>query len=134
MAESNLVCLRSKIFPKVFVQNTANNKNCHYRTHSVKINDQFFFKFEKPYFWPISSIFGAKKVFPKNWAVMQNFLRVSSTMLKKIQRNLMIQSKKTPADDRKDGQTLFHRILPATPRSLTSTTAVDWHLKVRDIE
>ena len=32
----------------------------------------------------------------------------------------------------KDGQTLFHRILPATTRGLTSTTAVDWHLKVKD--
>ena len=29
-------------------------------------------------------------------------------------------------------QTLFHTILPATARGLTSTTAVDWHLKVKD--
>ena len=34
----------------------------------------------------------------------------------------------------KDGQTLFHRILPATVRGLTSKTAVNWHLKVKDIE
>ena len=34
----------------------------------------------------------------------------------------------------KDGQTLFHRILLATARGLTSTTAVDWHLKVKDID
>ena len=33
-----------------------------------------------------------------------------------------------------DGQTLFHRILPATVRGLTSKTAVNWHLKVKDIE
>ena len=32
----------------------------------------------------------------------------------------------------KDGQTLFHRILPATARGLTSTTSVDWHLKVKN--
>ena len=33
----------------------------------------------------------------------------------------------------KDGQTLFHRILPPTARRLiTSTTAVDWHLKVKN--
>ena len=32
----------------------------------------------------------------------------------------------------KDGQTLFHRIFPANARSLKSTTAVDWHLKVKD--
>ena len=34
----------------------------------------------------------------------------------------------------KDGQTLFHRILLATTGGLKSTTAVDWHLKVKDIE
>ena len=34
----------------------------------------------------------------------------------------------------KDGQTLFHRIFPATAGVLTSTTAVNWHLKVKDIE
>ena len=34
----------------------------------------------------------------------------------------------------KDGQTLFHRILPATALGLTSKTAVNWHLKVKDTE
>ena len=34
----------------------------------------------------------------------------------------------------KDGQTLFHRILSATATDLTSRTAVNWHLKVEDIE
>ena len=34
----------------------------------------------------------------------------------------------------KDGQILFHRILPATTRGLTSKTAVNWHSKVKDIE
>ena len=34
----------------------------------------------------------------------------------------------------KDGQTLFHRVLPATARGLTSTIEVDWQLKVKDIE
>ena len=32
----------------------------------------------------------------------------------------------------KDGQTLFHTILPATARGATSTTAVDWHLRVKN--
>ena len=32
----------------------------------------------------------------------------------------------------KDGQTLFHRILPATARGLTSTTAGDWHLNANN--
>ena len=34
----------------------------------------------------------------------------------------------------KDGQSLFHRILPVTARNLASKTAVNWHLKVKDIE
>ena len=34
----------------------------------------------------------------------------------------------------KDRQTLFQRIIPATPMGLTSKTAVNWHLKVKDIE
>ena len=34
----------------------------------------------------------------------------------------------------KDGQTLFHRIIPATAMSLTSKTAKNWHLKVKDIQ
>ena len=33
----------------------------------------------------------------------------------------------------KDGQNLFHRILPATARGLASRTAVNWYLKVKDI-
>ena len=34
----------------------------------------------------------------------------------------------------KDGQTQFHRILPAAAMDLTSKTAVNWHLKVKDPE
>ena len=34
----------------------------------------------------------------------------------------------------RDGQTLFHGILPATAKGLASKTAVNWHLKVKDIE
>ena len=33
----------------------------------------------------------------------------------------------------KDGQTLFHRILPVTARGLASKYAANWHLKVKDI-
>ena len=32
----------------------------------------------------------------------------------------------------KDGQDLFHGPLPAKAEGPTSTTAVDWHLKVKD--
>ena len=34
----------------------------------------------------------------------------------------------------KDGQTLFHGILPATARGLASKTGIKWYLKIRDIE
>ena len=34
----------------------------------------------------------------------------------------------------KIGRTLFHRILSATARGLISTTAVEWHLKVKDTD
>ena len=34
----------------------------------------------------------------------------------------------------KDGQTLFHGILPATARGLASKTAIKWHVKIKDIE
>ena len=37
-------------------------------------------------------------------------------------------------EGRKDRQTLFYRTLLAVARGLTSTTAVDWHLKVKSIE
>ena len=45
-------------------------------------------------------------------------------------------SKKTPGQTagRKDGESLFHRILLANAGGLTSTTAVDWHLEVKDID
>ena len=33
----------------------------------------------------------------------------------------------------KNGVTLFYRILPATASGLASKTAVNWHLKVKDI-
>ena len=34
----------------------------------------------------------------------------------------------------KDGQTLFHRIFPATAKVLTRKTTVNWHLNVKDAE
>ena len=34
----------------------------------------------------------------------------------------------------KQGQSLFHRILPASTSGLTSTTTVEQHLKVKDRE
>ena len=101
-----------------------------YRTNSVKVMTKFFFKLKL--FLPISLIFGAKKVFPRNQAVMKNFIRVSSNMAK-LREISWSNSKKTPwqMSGGKDSKTIFHRILPANARGLTSTTAVDWHLKVK---
>ena len=52
----------------------------------MKINDQIFLNIQETqvldYFWPISPIFGASKVFPKDLAVTHNFIKVSSTMSK----------------------------------------------------
>ena len=97
---------------------------------------KFFFKFKKSYFRPISPIFGEKMAVCKNsGSLMHNFIRVSGNHVK-IQGIKWSNSKKTPRQTtgQRDGQTLFHRIFLAIARGLTSTTAVDWHLKVKDIE
>ena len=82
---------------------------------------KFFFKFKNPYFLDISPMFGAKKVFPKNRAVMQNMITVSDTMPNSEKSNDPIPRKHV----RKDRQTLFYRVLPPTARGITSTIAVD---------
>ena len=82
------------------------------------------------YFWPISLILEAKKVFPKNMA------------LSYTARHAPCQNSGKPDDpiprkhvDRpQDGQTLFYRTLPATAGGTTSTVAVEYYLKVKDIE
>ena len=46
----------------------------------------------------------------------------------------MIQfQENTQMSGSKDGQILFHGILLATARGLASKTAINWHLKVKDI-
>ena len=46
-------------------KNTANNKVLIIEQIQGKLMTILFFKFKKTYFWPISLISGAKKVFPK---------------------------------------------------------------------
>ena len=48
----------------------------------------------------------------------------------------MIQFQETPAQTTgwKHGKTIFHRTLLTTAGGPTSKTAVDWHLKVKDIK
>ena len=74
----------TRFLPNIgFVQ--QHNINAHYRTNSVKIITQIFYKFKKPCFWPIFPIFRAKNVFQeKTNSVLHNLIR------DKIQKNLMI--------------------------------------------
>ena len=47
----------------------------------------------------------------------------------------MVQFKEnTQMSGTKDRQTLFHGILPATTRGLARETAINWHLKIKNIE
>ena len=47
----------------------------------------------------------------------------------------MIQfQENTQMSESKDGQILFHGILLATARGLASKTAINWHLKIKNIE
>ena len=98
---------------------------------------KFFFKLKKPYYWSILACFpnsGGKKSFSMKSSCYAQLLK-GFWHLAKFQRNLMIQfQENTQMSGGKDGQTLFHRILPATASGLTSKTAVKWHLKVKDME
>ena len=85
LAESILLISKEKDLSQIkdLCMNTANNKNLPYRAKSVKINNQFVLKtLFLTFFFSISPILGIKKVFPKNQAVMHNFIRVSGTTLK----------------------------------------------------
>ena len=97
---------------------------------------KLFFKFKKPYFWSFLihfPNFWSKQSCSKKSSCHAQLLKVFWNHAK-IQRNLMIQFQENTQTGDKDGQNLFHRILPATSRGLTSKTAVHWHLKVKDIE
>ena len=97
----------------------------------------FFFKFRKSYFWrifgPFFQFLERKNFFQKLACHAQ--LHKNSQQYAKIQRNLMIQlQENTQSYDRREGWTLFHRFLPVIDGVLKSTTAIDWYLKVKDIE
>ena len=102
----------------------------------MKINDHIFLQIQKLYFWPISPIFGGKKSLSKKCSYFtHNLLRVTSTMAK-FRKIWWLNSKKIPRQvvRQKDGQILFHKTLLATISGPTSTTPIDCHLKVKDIE
>ena len=66
---------------------------------------KFFFKFKKPYFWPISPVLGAKKNFPKNLAVTHKVIRVSGTMPNSEKSNGQLDQENTQTDGKTKGQT-----------------------------
>ena len=91
---------------------------------------KFFFKFKKNYFWSISPIFGGKKSFTKKSGI-HNLIKLSSTILKF--RETIPRKKTQQTAGWTDRRSLFYETLLDTARGPTSTTAADWHLKLKDI-
>ena len=86
------------------LRNTSNNYNFYYRTNSAKINDQIL----------------EANVISEKWAPLHNFIRVSTTMSNSKYTSRKMARGKDPSD--------------YCQGSNNWTTAVDWHLKVKDIE
>ena len=107
----------------------SNNKLIHYRTNSVT---KFFFKF-KILFLVHFPNFGGKNSFSKKSGchaqLSKGFQHPS-----KIQRNLMIKfQENTQTDVRREGWTNhISQDLSSYCQGVASTTAVDWHLKVKN--
>ena len=91
----------------------------------MKINNQIF--------WPISPIFRAKKVFPRNRVVKPGFLAPCQNSEK---FNDLISRKHLDRCQTlgKDEQTLFHKILSAAAMGLITKTEVNRNLQVKDTE
>ena len=92
---------------------------------------KFFFKLKKKLFLDHFPIFLGKTSLPKNWGCHAQ-LHKGFQHPGKIQINLIIFQENTQTDVRRKGWTESYRIFPATTRGLTSTTAVDWHLKAKN--
>ena len=60
------------------------------------------------------------------------FFGAKTVFMTKLEKNIGLIPRKHP-DRQQDGRTLFHTTLLAVAGDPTSTTAVDWHLKVKDI-
>ena len=83
-------------------RNTGNNMNFHYRSNSVKINDQIFEEIEKNMFLAhflglFSQFWGKTKFLPKSNSVTHNFIWVSSTM-PNFRKNLWYNFRKMRTD------------------------------------
>ena len=89
-------------------RNTANNITFHYRTNSVKINDQIFQWIKKTlfltHFWSIFPISGAKNSFPENPAMSSTTSYGFLAPCRNLEKNNDIIPRKRP-DRRKEGRT-----------------------------
>ena len=108
-------------------RNTANNINFHYRTNSVKINDQMFQKtLFLARFCPILPILGAKNFFAENSAVSRTiWYRFLSAYWNLEKTNDTIPRKGLNRQNYrwKDGQTLFYRA-PLAPAGDSKCTKI----------
>ena len=85
-------------------------------------------------FGPFPQFLGAKNIFPQNRVVMHNLIRVSGTMPKLEKFNDPIPRKHPYRCQAARIDDPISRIISATAMGLTSKMAVNWHLKVKDIE
>ena len=100
--------------------NTANNKNFHYRTNSVKINDKIFQYIQKTLFLAhFPRFFGQKFFSLENPALSRTtsygFLALRQN-LEKTNDTIPRKGPERQKNWRKDRQTLLHRTLPANAR------------------
>ena len=97
-------------------RNIANNILFHYRTYSVKINDKIFQYIQKALFLAHFPNFVGKKLFLENPALSHTTSYGCLASCQNLEKTKDTIPRKRPdrrKDGWKDGQTLFHRNLPA---------------------
>ena len=103
------------------VQEQRNKINFHYRTNSVKINYKICQKLKKICFWSISSPF--PQFLGQIVFLLENPTLSCTTSYgflapcHNCQKKLMMQSHESTWTDRRTGQNLYYRTLPARARS-----------------
>ena len=77
---------------------------------------KFFNKLKEPCFWPV---FGGEKLFPENLALSRTTAYGFLAPCQNLDKTSDTSPRKCPdrrTKGQKDGQTLFHKTLPATAR------------------